>query len=105
MTLRWVAWVLPALILLRSMHEGLATDCSNAVRQLISKHMSLPLARIVPAANFGVDLKADDLDMIEIVIVAEEEFDLVISEADEKRLIAVRALIVYANEHAKTGCK
>ncbi len=73
MTLRWAAWALPALILLGSMHEGLAADCSNAVRQLISKHMNLPLARIVPAANFRVDLRADDLDMIEIVIAADRK--------------------------------
>jgi acyl carrier protein len=105
MALRWVTWALSALILLGSMHDGLAANCSNAVRQLISEHMNLPLARIVPAANFRVDLKADDLDMIEIVIAAEEEFGLVISEADEKRLITVRDLIVHVNERAKTGCQ
>jgi acyl carrier protein len=64
-----------------------------------------PALKVVPRARFKEDLKADDLDVIEIVMASEEDFNVVISESDEKGLLTVADLIGYLNTRAKQGCK
>ena len=44
--------------------------------------LSVEESAIVPAANFGDDLDADSLDLVELVMALEEEFDIAVPEED-----------------------
>jgi acyl carrier protein len=102
---RLVAPTFLAVMLLVFASPARAADCGEAVRKLIAEHMGIGLDKVVPRARFKDDLKADDLDMIEIVMASEEDFNVVISESDEKGLLTVADLIAYLNTRAKQGCK
>jgi acyl carrier protein len=39
-------------------------------------------AQVVPGARFGDDLDADSLDLVELVMALEEEFDINVDEAE-----------------------
>ena len=39
-------------------------------------------SKIVPEAKFGDDLDADSLDLVELVMALEEEFDITVPEED-----------------------
>ena len=86
MTRRLAAQTIVVVMLLGLARPGFAADCNEAVRKLISEHTEIALDKIVPRARFKEDLKADDLDIIEISSASELAFDLLISEAEEKRL-------------------
>ena len=94
-----------AVLLLAGAGPARAADCGEAVQKLIAEHMGISLDKVVPRARFKEDLKADDLDMIEIVMASEEDFKVVISESDEKGFLTVADLIAYLNARAKQGCK
>ena len=44
--------------------------------------LSVDAAKIVPEANFGDDLDADSLDLVELVMALEEEFGIEVPESD-----------------------
>ena len=44
--------------------------------------LSVEESAIVPEANFGDDLDADSLDLVELVMALEEEFDIAVPEED-----------------------
>jgi acyl carrier protein len=44
--------------------------------------LSVEESAIVPEANFGDDLDADSLDLVELVMALEEEFEITVPEED-----------------------
>lgn len=44
--------------------------------------LSVSEAQVVPDAKFGDDLDADSLDLVELVMALEEEFDISVPEED-----------------------
>ncbi len=51
------------------------TDTLERVRKIVVEHLDVDAAKVVPKARFD-DLGADSLDMAEIVMMAEEEFEI-----------------------------
>ena len=48
----------------------------DRVRHVIAEHLGLGIERVVPEAHIGRDLGADSLDLIELALGIEEEFDV-----------------------------
>ena len=44
--------------------------------------LSVSEDKVVPEASFGDDLDADSLDLVELVMALEEEFDIEVPESD-----------------------
>ena len=44
--------------------------------------LSVPEDKVVPEAKFGDDLDADSLDLVELVMALEEEFDISVPEQE-----------------------
>ena len=44
--------------------------------------LSVDAGKVVPEAKFGDDLDADSLDLVELVMALEEEFDIEVPEED-----------------------
>lgn len=45
-------------------------------RGIVAEHLGVNLARVIDAADFIHDLGADSLDIFEIALATEEEFDI-----------------------------
>jgi len=60
--------------------------------RVIREHLGVSAAQITDEAEFHADLKADSLDMIELVVAFEDEFHgISISDDDAERVTTVRA--------------
>jgi len=57
------------------------------------------LVEVVPEASFVDDLGADSLDLVELIMSMEEEFDMDISDEDAEGLVTVKNAIDYINSH------
>ena len=77
------------------------SDIESKVKELISQQLEVSEDKLVPAASFIDDLKADSLAVVELVLALEQEFKIEIPEEDTERIKTVGDAISYIKEHAK----
>jgi acyl carrier protein len=51
-------------------------DIAERVRTIVAEQLGVDVAEIVPESNIQEDLGADSLDLVELVMVLEDEFDI-----------------------------
>ena len=69
----------------------------DKVKKIIAEKLSVDLEEVVPDASFVDDLGADSLDLVELIMSMEEEFDIDISDEDAEKLVTVKDAIDYIN--------
>jgi acyl carrier protein len=67
------------------------------VKKIIAEKLSVDIAEVVPEASFVDDLGADSLDLVELIMAMEEEFDTDISDEDAEQITTVKDAIDYIN--------
>ena len=67
------------------------------VKKIIAEKLSVDLAAVIPEASFVDDLGADSLDLVELIMTMEEEFDIDISDEDAEKLESVKDAIDFIN--------
>ena len=67
------------------------------VKKIIAEKLSVELEEVVPEASFVDDLGADSLDLVELIMSMEEEFDTDISDEDAEQITTVQDAINYIN--------
>lgn len=68
---------------------------AEQVKKIIADKLSVEINEVVPAASFVDDLGADSLDLVELIMSIEEEFDVEISDDDAEKLITVQDAMDY----------
>ncbi|MBW2437301.1 MAG: acyl carrier protein [Desulfobacterales bacterium] len=68
------------------------------VKKIIAEKLSVELEEVVPEASFVDDLGADSLDLVELIMSMEEEFDTDISDEDAEQITTVQDAIDYVNK-------
>ncbi|MCK4983946.1 MAG: acyl carrier protein [Desulfobacterales bacterium] len=68
------------------------------VKKIIAEKLSVDLKEVVPEASFVDDLGADSLDLVELIMSMEEEFDTDISDEDAEQITTVKDAIDYVNK-------
>lgn len=69
----------------------------DKMKKIIAEKLSVDMEEIVPEASFVDDLGADSLDLVELIMSMEEEFDTDISDEDAEKIITVKDAIDYIN--------
>ncbi len=67
------------------------------VKKIIAEKLSVELEEVVPEASFVDDLGADSLDLVELIMSMEEEFDTDISDEDAEQITTVKDAINFIN--------
>ena len=67
------------------------------VKKIIVEKLSVDLEEVVPGASFVDDLGADSLDLVELIMSMEEEFDIDISDEEAEKLVTVQDAFDYIN--------
>lgn len=60
------------------------TNIESRLRKLVAEHLGINTSQIDPEAKIRDDLGADSMDMIELIMLAEDEFDITIGEDEEE---------------------
>ena len=71
-------------------------DILARLKEIIIDRLDVEEEQIVPAASFVEDLGADSLDIVELIMGIEEEFDIEIPDEDAEKLTTVGEAINYA---------
>ena len=65
------------------------------VKNIIVEQLGVDLESVTPEASFIDDLGADSLDIVELVMTMEEEFDLEIPDEDAEKIKTVNDVTNY----------
>ena len=71
----------------------------DKVKKIIAEKLSVDLDEVVLEASFVDDLGADSLDLVELIMSMEEEFDIDISDEEAEKLVTVKDAIDFINAH------
>ncbi len=67
----------------------------DKVKKIIAEKLSVDIDEVVPDASFVDDLGADSLDLVELIMSMEEEFNIDISDEDAEKITTVKEAINY----------
>ncbi|MBW2092069.1 MAG: acyl carrier protein [Deltaproteobacteria bacterium] len=70
------------------------------VKEIIVEQLSVDAADVVPEATFVDDLGADSLDLVEMIMAMEEEFDMSISDEEAEKIKTVQDAIDYITSNS-----
>ena len=69
------------------------------VKGIIVEQLGVTEETVTMEASFIDDLGADSLDIVELVMALEEEFDIEIPDADAEKVVAVGDVVDYIKEN------
>ena len=74
------------------------SDVAEKVKKIIVDQLGVSADEVKPEASFVEDLGADSLDLTELIMAMEEEFEVEIADDDAQKLLKVRDAISYIEE-------
>ncbi|MGC4191517.1 MAG: acyl carrier protein [Thermomicrobiales bacterium] len=72
------------------------------VQGIVAERLGVDAEKVVPEAEFIGDLDADSLDLVEVIMAFEQEFDLEIKDEDAEKIRTVGDAVAYINEHQES---
>ncbi len=73
----------------------------DRVKKVVVEQLDVSEEEVTPQASFVEDLGADSLDVVELVMGLEEEFDVEIPDEDAEKIATVQDAVTYID--TKTG--
>ena len=73
----------------------------DRVKKVIVEQLDVSEDEVQPTASFVEDLGADSLDVVELVMGLEEEFDIEIPDEDAEKIGRVQDAVNYIDEKSK----
>lgn len=83
----------------RGTRTEMATTAEERLKKIIAEQLSVSEDEVTPEANFIDDLNADSLDLVELIMSLEEEFNVKISDEDAEKIRTVQDAMDYLHEH------
>jgi acyl carrier protein len=75
------------------------SEVQDKIKQIIVDELGVDEAEVTENARFIEDLGADSLDLVELVMRFEEEFDIESPDEDAEKIQGVRDAYAYVEQH------
>ena len=72
----------------------------NKVKEIIVEQLGVAETAVALDASFIDDLGADSLDIVELIMALEVEFDIEIPDADAEKVVTVNDVVEYIKDNA-----
>ena len=73
-------------------------DPEARLKKIIADQLGVSEEEVVPEASFIDDLNADSLEMVDLIISLEEEFNIQVSDEDAEKIKTVRDALDFLTE-------
>lgn len=81
------------------MSKKLSDSIASKIRHIISEQLGLHEDDIKEDSSFIEDLGADSLDIVELIMAMEEEFEIEIPDSEAEKIVTVADAIHYVLSH------
>jgi acyl carrier protein len=71
----------------------------DRVRSIVAERLGVDEEKVTMDAEFIGDLNADSLDLVEVIMAMEQEFNLEIKDEDAENIRTVNDAVQYITEH------
>lgn len=71
------------------------------VKEIIVEQLGVTETSVTLDASFIDDLGADSLDIVELIMALEEEFDTEIPDSDAEKVVTVGDVVDYIKDHVE----
>lgn len=76
-------------------------NLSEKVISMITKKLGKKDGEVTPSTRLVEDLNADSLDIVELLMLLEDEYGIVIADEDAVKLNTIEDIINYISVHTK----
>ena len=73
----------------------------DRVKKVIADQLGLDAKEITMESSFVDDLGADSLDIVELIMALEEDFDIEIPDEDAEKISSVGHIVEYIRTHSE----
>ncbi len=73
------------------------------VKEMVASHLGRAVDEITPDSSFIEDLGADSLDLVELIMSMEDEFELEISDEDAENIITVQDAVNFIQKSIESA--
>jgi acyl carrier protein len=73
------------------------------VKEMVASHLGKSEDEITPDSSFIEDLGADSLDLVELIMSMEDEFELEISDEDAENIITVQDAVNFIQKSIESA--
>ncbi|CCQ92367.1 acyl carrier protein [[Clostridium] ultunense Esp] len=77
----------------------MSDELFGKIQDIIADRLGVEKEKVTPEASFKDDLGADSLDLVELVMELEDEFDMEISDEDAEKIATVGDVLEYIRSH------
>ena len=77
------------------------SDNTDKVKDIIEKELGVEREKLTNEASFIEDLGADSLDIVELVMAMEEEFEVEIPDDEAEKIKTVQDAVTFISAHKK----
>ncbi|MDR2302151.1 MAG: acyl carrier protein [Deltaproteobacteria bacterium] len=77
----------------------MSNDILNRVIKVVANELSIDESEVVPEASFQDDLGADSLDLVELIMAIQEQFDVSINDETSKDIKTVQDVVDFINSY------
>ncbi|TRU93139.1 MAG: acyl carrier protein [Microcystis novacekii Mn_MB_F_20050700_S1] len=76
----------------------MSADIFDRVKKVVVEQLEVEPDKVTPEASFANDLQADSLDVVELVMALEEEFDIEIPDEAAEQIDTVGKAVDHISE-------
>jgi len=77
------------------------SDTETRIRGIVVELLGVEEEKVTTDARFREDLEADSLDLVELIMAFEEEFNGEISDEEAQKITTVGEVVSYIDEHMR----